>query len=169
MKQSYLNWKTTLALPVTAAFLLAMAGCEEPATTPPAQDQPPAQQPADEQPRAGEPLGGRADDRRPGEPGYGDRGYDDRGIGDRDDDRDFGERAIGAPDDQQLRSELESRFADSPELSGQMIQIDVQDGVAHLEGAVSSDAERDEAEQVAMTVEGIQSVRNNLTVEGEQQ
>jgi predicted small lipoprotein YifL len=166
MKQSYLNWKTTLALPVTAAFLLAMAGCGEPATTPPAQDQRPAQpadqQPADQQPREAEPLGGRADDRRPGEPGYGDRDYD------RDDDRDFGERAIGAPDDHQLRAELESRFADSPELSGQMIQIDVQDGVAHLEGAVSSDAERDEAEQVAMTVEGIQSVRNNLTVEGEQ-
>jgi hypothetical protein len=167
MKYRHLNLKTTLALPVAAAFLLAMAGCEEPATTPPAQEQQPAQpagQPADQQqPREGEPLGGRADDRRPGEPGYG-----ERAMGTPDDDRDFGERALGQQDDQQLRAELESRFADSPELSGQMIQIDVQDGVAHLEGAVSSDAERDEAEQVAMTVEGIHSVRNNLTVEGEQ-
>ena len=45
-----------------------------------------------------------------------------------------------------------------------MIQVDVQDGVAHLEGAVESVLDRREIEALAMAVEGIVAVRNELEV-----
>jgi hypothetical protein len=45
-----------------------------------------------------------------------------------------------------------------------MIEIDVQDGVAHLEGEVESVLDRREIEALAMAVEGIVAVRNELEV-----
>lgn len=44
------------------------------------------------------------------------------------------------------------------------IQVDVKDGAATLSGDVASDAERDLAASTAQDVEGIQTVRNGLTV-----
>lgn len=44
------------------------------------------------------------------------------------------------------------------------INIDVVDGVATLNGAVESDIERDLAEELALGVEGVRDVKNNLEV-----
>jgi hypothetical protein len=45
-----------------------------------------------------------------------------------------------------------------------MIEVDVQDGVAHLEGEVESALDRREIEALAMAVEEIVAVRNDLEV-----
>jgi hypothetical protein len=45
-----------------------------------------------------------------------------------------------------------------------MIKIEVQDGIAHLEGEVESVLDRREIETMALAVEGIVAVRNDLEV-----
>lgn len=57
---------------------------------------------------------------------------------------------------------LERTFDTRDELSA--IDIDVEDGVARLEGEVMSALERHDAEQLAMSVEGIFAVRNELQI-----
>lgn len=58
-------------------------------------------------------------------------------------------------------------FALNRHLSPFTIDVDVEGGVATLTGEVESDVERDLAEQVALGVEGITQVDNQLQVSGE--
>lgn len=46
------------------------------------------------------------------------------------------------------------------------VSVDVQDGVAHLKGEVESETDRRDAEALAMAVEGVAAVRNELEVGG---
>jgi hypothetical protein len=45
-----------------------------------------------------------------------------------------------------------------------MVEIEVQDGVVHLKGEVESEPDRRDAEAMAMAVEGVVAVRNELEV-----
>lgn len=58
----------------------------------------------------------------------------------------------------QLKRELSARDDFS------QIEVDVQDGIAHLTGEVESEADRQDAVEAAMGVEGVAAVRNELQV-----
>lgn len=58
-------------------------------------------------------------------------------------------------------------FALNQHLSPFTIDVDIEHGVATLTGEVESDVERDLAEQVALGVEGVESVDNQVRVSGE--
>lgn len=68
-------------------------------------------------------------------------------------------------DDASLSSALQSRLAADNALSTEPIQASVQNSVATLNGAVSSDAARSLAASDAAQVAGIKTVVNNLTVQ----
>jgi BON domain len=68
-------------------------------------------------------------------------------------------------DDASLTAALQSRIAGDGALSNEPIQSAVQDRVATLSGAVSSDAARSLAAADASQVAGIKTVVNNLTVQ----
>lgn len=80
---------------------------------------------------------------------------------------DMMDRAGDAAGDLRMHIVLEMKLAASDQLSALAINTDVKDGVAHLKGEVSSDAEREMAAELARTVEGIRSVRNDLQVTGD--
>jgi len=67
-------------------------------------------------------------------------------------------------DDIEAHIRLETHYAVSDELSALQINTDVRDGVAYLSGEVKSSAERELAEQAALSIEGIRSVRNEIRV-----
>jgi outer membrane biosynthesis protein TonB len=69
------------------------------------------------------------------------------------------------PDDASINSALQSRISGDSALSSEPIQVSVQNGVATLNGTVSSDAARQLAASDAAQVAGIRTVVNNLTVQ----
>lgn len=68
-------------------------------------------------------------------------------------------------DDATLSTALQSRIAGDSALSTEPIQTSVQNGVATLNGNVSSEAARSLAAADAAQVAGIRTVVNNLTVQ----
>lgn len=68
--------------------------------------------------------------------------------------------------DLRIHLALETKLAQSDELSALEIGTDVMDGVVHLEGEVDSKARKELATELARSVEGVQSVRNDLVVLG---
>jgi osmotically-inducible protein OsmY len=67
-----------------------------------------------------------------------------------------------ADSDARALAQLEEAFSARDDFS--MIEVDVQDGIAHIEGEVESEADRQEAIETAMEVEGVAAVRNELQV-----
>lgn len=59
---------------------------------------------------------------------------------------------------------IEAAVLFNEHLSAFDIDVEVDKDVAHLVGTVSSDIEKDLAEQVALSVDGVNSVENSLTV-----
>jgi len=55
-------------------------------------------------------------------------------------------------------------LATSDDLSDSTINVDVDNAVVTLSGTVATQAQKTKAAQVAKGVEGVKSVRNNLTV-----
>lgn len=78
------------------------------------------------------------------------------------------EKAGDTASDIRMHLALETKLAQSDELSALMIDTDVKDGVVHLEGEVKSDAEREMAAELAKTVDGVKSVENELEVKNDQ-
>src|SRR6185437_11159308 len=74
-------------------------------------------------------------------------------------------RAVPPPDDAALSSALQSRIASDNALKAESIQASVENGVATLNGTVSSDAARALASADAAQVAGLKTVVNNLTVQ----
>jgi len=70
-----------------------------------------------------------------------------------------------APDDATLSKALQSRISGDSALSSESIQSSVLNGVATLNGTVSSEAARSLAASDAAQVQGIRTVVNNLTVQ----
>lgn len=64
--------------------------------------------------------------------------------------------------DARAQAELEKALSSNDDFS--MIDVDVQDGIAHLEGEVESEPDRQAAVETAMAVEGVVKVRNEVQV-----
>src|SRR5260370_41960410 len=73
--------------------------------------------------------------------------------------------AAPAVDDATISSALQSRIAGDGALSNEAIQTSVKDGIATLNGTVSSEAARSLAASDASQVAGIKTVVNNLSVQ----
>lgn len=71
-----------------------------------------------------------------------------------------------AASDLRMHTALEAKLAASDQLSAFMVDTDVQDGLARLQGEVKTEAERELASQLALSVDGITGVRNDLRVTG---
>jgi len=77
-------------------------------------------------------------------------------------------QAPAAPNDQQIATGIQAKLGGESALSGQDIHVSVANGVATLDGTVSSDAARALAGNEAGTIGGVKTVVNNLTVQPEQ-
>lgn len=96
----------------------------------------------------------------------GDRyGSDDKSM--QEQTRDVAQKAGDAASDVRMHLALEAKLAESDELSALAINTDVKDGIAHLKGDVQTDTHRQMATELAKSVEGVKSVRNELRVTGE--
>lgn len=69
------------------------------------------------------------------------------------------------PDDAALSSALQSRISNDSALKSESIQTSVQNGIATLNGTVSSDAARSLAASDASQVAGLKTIVNNLTIQ----
>jgi outer membrane biosynthesis protein TonB len=74
-------------------------------------------------------------------------------------------RSTPPPDDNALSSAVQNRIASDDALKPESIQASVQNGVATLNGTVSSEAARSLAASDAAQVAGLKTVVNNLTVQ----
>jgi hypothetical protein len=72
--------------------------------------------------------------------------------------------APAAPSDQQITADITSRLNAESALTGQNIQVDVNNGRATLNGSVTDEASRSLASNEAGTVNGVKTVINNLVV-----
>lgn len=78
---------------------------------------------------------------------------------------DGSERSMSrAARDAWIQGKLEATYAYNPELSSFAINTEVKNGVVNLKGNVESETAKDLAEQLAMDIEGVGRVRNNLRV-----
>ena len=75
------------------------------------------------------------------------------------------DNAKDAVTDTWIQGKLEASFMADDNLSSFAIDTEVEDGVATLTGTVESDADRDLATQIAMSVKGVTDVKNSLVVE----
>lgn len=66
------------------------------------------------------------------------------------------------PADASLAVKIEAKFLADPEVSPFEIDVDVRDGVVRLSGAVETEAERKEAEDLARSVDGVKAVKNEI-------
>src|SRR5256885_230436 len=74
-------------------------------------------------------------------------------------------RTIGAgANDGWLWTKTRAELATTDDLRDSTINVDVENGVVTLSGTVATPAQKTKAAQVAKGVEGVKSVRNNLTV-----
>ncbi len=64
-----------------------------------------------------------------------------------------------------LKGKLEATLLFNEHLNSFAIETDVKNGVASLNGAVASDIDRDLAGEIAKSIEGVNQVENNLTVD----
>lgn len=72
--------------------------------------------------------------------------------------------ATDAVTDTWIQGKLEASFMADDNLSSFAIDTEVKDGVATLTGTVDSEADRDLATRIAMSVKGVTDVRNSLVV-----
>ena len=67
-------------------------------------------------------------------------------------------------DDAMITSAVKAKFLTADGVPGLSISVETQDGVVQLTGDVASQAEATQAENVAKGVDGVQSVKNDLTI-----
>jgi len=73
-------------------------------------------------------------------------------------------KAAAAIDDATITTKLKTAVLAEPGLKTLQIDVDTKNGVVTLAGTVDTPALKDRAQQVAQSVNGVQSVNNNLTV-----
>lgn len=76
------------------------------------------------------------------------------------------DQARDTANDIRMHLALETKFAQSDELSALAISTDVTHGVVHLKGDVETDAKKEMATELARSVDGVKSVKNELRVTG---
>ncbi len=75
-----------------------------------------------------------------------------------------GRRASARVADLEIKADLREKLANSTELRGQSIQINVQDRVVTLSGQVATTVQKNGAEQVTRSITAVSNVINNLAV-----
>lgn len=73
------------------------------------------------------------------------------------------------PSDLSLRTKVGAKLTADPQIRRFNIDIDVEDGVVALSGVVHDDLAKAEAEKIARNVDGVVDVRNELTVNEQDQ
>lgn len=79
---------------------------------------------------------------------------------------DWSEKASNTVSNIRQHATLEAKLAENSELSALMINTDVKEGVAYMEGEVENETQRALAEEIALSVDGIESVENDLEITG---
>lgn len=74
------------------------------------------------------------------------------------------ERAVAGMDDAAITAKVKTALIAEPDLKGMAIDVDTEQNVVTLNGAVASEAVRERAERIAKEVEGVKDVRNQLLV-----
>jgi hyperosmotically inducible protein len=69
-------------------------------------------------------------------------------------------------DDTTLTTRVKAKFASDPTVSALAINVDTFNGQVQLTGAAKSSQERNHAETLARSVDGVKSVRNDIIVRG---
>jgi osmotically-inducible protein OsmY len=67
--------------------------------------------------------------------------------------------------DERREAQIWTTYAVNPHLKAHKLDIEVDNGTATLSGKVDSGAAKDLAEQIALGVDGIKKVNNNITVD----
>ena len=75
--------------------------------------------------------------------------------------------APNAANDEWIAMQLETAYLFNPHLSDLLIDTEVKNGYVMLSGTVRSDIDRDLAEEIARSLDGVESVGNTLTVQEE--
>lgn len=75
------------------------------------------------------------------------------------------DKAQDAVTDTWIQGKLEASLMADDNLSSFAIDTEVEDGVATLTGTVDTDADRELATQIALSIEGITDVQNSLVVQ----
>jgi len=68
-------------------------------------------------------------------------------------------------DDSTITTRVKTRFAKDPTVSAMRIKVQTMKGVVQLSGFAKSQAERDQAAQLASSVPGVHEVQNNIQIE----
>lgn len=93
---------------------------------------------------------------------YESRGGDDATM--KSEAKDMAKDTKDAASDLATHVKLETKLAASGELSALAINTDVKDGVVHMKGEVETDAQKEMATQMAKSIEGVKSVKNELEI-----
>ncbi len=67
-------------------------------------------------------------------------------------------------DDTVVTTRVKTKFAQDQMVSAMAINVETMKGVVQLSGFAKSSAEKDRAEELARTVQGVSSVRNDIVV-----
>jgi hyperosmotically inducible protein len=81
----------------------------------------------------------------------------------------FGESISEGTKDSVLKTKVGTRLTTAPDIDRINIDVDVQDGVVTLSGVVHDENAKQRAEEVARSTEGVKDVKNELTVNPDDQ
>jgi osmotically-inducible protein OsmY len=77
-----------------------------------------------------------------------------------------GQQSVGAYiDDSTITAAVKSRFVDSYKVHASAITVETMNGTVLLSGFVSSEEERTTAESLALQVDGVKAVKNQIVVQ----
>lgn len=76
------------------------------------------------------------------------------------------ESAVSSADDASVTAKVKSALLADEQVKGLQINVDTAGGKVVLSGTAKSDTEKQRAEQLAMQVEGVRGVQNNIAVGG---
>lgn len=68
-------------------------------------------------------------------------------------------------DDATITTRVKTRFAKDPTVSAMRIHVNTDKGMVNLSGTAKNQAERDQAEKLAVSVPDVKGVQNNITIE----
>jgi osmotically-inducible protein OsmY len=76
-----------------------------------------------------------------------------------------GQETVGAyVDDAAITTSVKARFVDDKEVDASAIKVETLNGTVMLSGFAKNSQERSQAEDIAMKVKGVKSVKNSISV-----
>jgi hyperosmotically inducible periplasmic protein len=76
-----------------------------------------------------------------------------------------GQETVGAyVDDTKITTKVKARFVDNKEVDASSIRVETLNGTVMLSGFAKNSTEKDTAERIAMNVEGVKMVKNEIAV-----